>query len=148
MREMMNLRNRENRFTAGSSGFGMIEIVVSMFLIALMAMAVLPVMISSMKLTTTNVVVTRATQVVSSQLDLARQQGEFSPTCAAIQGLATATPIDVVDPNGEQLRYKRSVGSCPSSYPGTVAVTVTVTMTTSGAEMSTAKTLIAVSSAT
>ena len=138
---------RSHRRSGGDGGFGMIEIVVSMFLIALMAVAVLPVMISSMKLTTTNVVVTRATQVVSTQLDLARHQGELSPTCAAIQGLATATPIVVVDPNGAPLRYKRSVGSCPASYPGTVAVTVTVTLTTSGAEMSTAKTLIAVSSA-
>ena len=143
----MILRLRTERPQTGARGFGMIEIVVSMFLIALMAMAILPVMISSMKLTTTNVVVTRATQVVSTQLDLARQQGELSPTCAAIRGLATTTPIVVVDPKGEPLRYMRSVGSCPASYPGTVAVTVTVTMTTSGAEMSTAKTLIAVSSA-
>ena len=133
--------------TEHDRGFGMIEIVVSMFLIAVMVMAMLPVLISSMKLTATNVIVTRATQVVTAQFDLARRQGEITPTCSAIRALATATPIDVGDPYGEPLRYTRSVGECPTSYPGTVAISVSVTKTSSEAAMSTAKTLIVVSSA-
>ena len=125
----------------------MIEIVVSMFLVALMAMAMLPVLIGSMQLTATNVVVTRATQVVSTQFDLARKQSELAPSCSSIQGLAVTTPISVADPNGEPLRYTRNVGACPSSYPGTVTFSVTVALTSTGAAMSTAKTLIVVSSA-
>lgn len=143
----MKPAHRASPQAAHEVGFGMIEIVVSMFLVALMAIAVLPVLIGAMRLTATNVVVTRATQVVSAQFDLARKQGELAPTCTAIQGLATPTPIAVVDPNGEPLRYARSVGACPPSYPGTVAVTVTVNLASTGAAMSSAKTLILVSSA-
>ena len=142
----MNRRRCANSPLEGEHGFGMIEIVVSMFLIALMALAMLPVLISSSRLTATNVVVTRATQVVSAQFDLARRQGALTPSCAAMQALATATPVAVVEPNGEPLRFTRLV-VCPITYPGTVSVTVTVSMTSSGVEMSTAKTLIAVSSA-
>jgi len=137
---------RANRQEVDEHGFGLIEIVVSMFLIALMAMAMLPVLISSMRLTATNVVVTRATQVVSSQFDLARKQGELAPTCSAMRSLATASPIAVVDPSGEPLRYRRLV-ECPTSYPGTVALTVTVEMSNTGIEISSARTLIVVSSA-
>jgi type II secretory pathway pseudopilin PulG len=135
------------RPSADDSGFGMIEIVVSMFLVALIAVAMLPVLIGSMRLTATNIVVTRATQIVGAQLDLARKQAELAPTCAAIRGLAISTPVNVIDPNGQALRYTRAVGACPSTYPGTVSLSVTVALSGTGTAMSTAKTLIAVSSA-
>jgi type II secretory pathway pseudopilin PulG len=132
---------------ADDSGFGMIEIVVSMFLVALMAMAMLPTLISSTRLTATNIMVTRATQVVGTQFDLARKQAELAPTCAAVRSLGTVAPISVVDPTGAPLRYTRTVGSCPATYPGTVSFSVTVALTSSGRAISTAKTLIAVASA-
>lgn len=137
---------RMSRPVTTDRGFGMIEIVVSMFLIAILALAALPILVTSMKLTATNVVITRATQVVSAQLDLARKQGELSPTCSALQGLTTVSPIAIADTGAEPLRYTRTVGGCPATYPGTVPVDATVTLVSTGAVLSTARTLVVVSS--
>jgi type II secretory pathway pseudopilin PulG len=109
---------------AQESGIGLIEIVVSMFLIALLAMAFLPLLIQSLKATTTNTSVASATQLVSQQLERVRTVGA---TCSAITSFASTDPAPVTDDRGVVLSIDRQlVGACPTTFPGTIGFRVVV----------------------
>ena len=126
------------------SGLGLIEIVVSMFLIALLAMAFLPLLISSLKSTRINTSSAAATQLVSQQLEQLRL---IPGTCAAVTSFTSADPAPVTDARGVVLSIDRQlVGTCPASYPGTVKVRVVVT--DPGGTSSEATTLVMVVTAT
>jgi type II secretory pathway pseudopilin PulG len=144
----MTPAQRKMRFASADRGMGMIEIVVSMFLIAILAIAMLPILVSTMKLTATNVVITRATQVVSAQLDMARAQTDLEPTCTALAKFKTDAPIFVADSGAQALQYTRVVGACSatSTYPTTLSIVASVKLVSSGVEIATATTLVAVSS--
>ena len=127
---------------AGSAeaGIGLIEIVVSMFLIALLAMAFLPLLIQSLKATTTNTSASIATQLVGQQLEQLRT---VTTTCAAVTTFLATDPAPVSDDRGVILTIDRQlVGACPTTYPGTVKVRVSVT--SGGETLSEASTLVMV----
>lgn len=125
------------------SGFGMIEIVISMFLLALLAIAFLPLLVQGVKHSSSNSTLAAATQLVNDEMELARSR----TTCSSL----TATSYSVPDPRGVTLQVARTVGgSCPAAtvppatatYPRTVPVTVTVTRSDTGVVVSSASTLI------
>jgi type II secretory pathway pseudopilin PulG len=125
------------------SGFGMIEIVISMFLLALLAIAFLPLLVQGVRQSAVNSSLAAATQLVNNEMELARSR----TTCSSL----TATTFSVVDSRGLTLQLSRTVGgTCPAAtvppaaptYPMTVPVTVTVTRTDTGAVLSSATTLI------
>ena len=121
----------------GSSedGFGLIEIVISMFLLALLAMAFLPVLAQGLKQSAANATLATATQLVQQSIEGARSQ----TTCSAILAESSSVP----DARGISVTIARTVGACPLiGYPTTVPVTVTVTQNDTGAVLSTAKTLV------
>ncbi len=123
------------------SGIGIVEVVIAMFLLALLATVSLPVFVSALQLSNGNSTVTTATQLVEDQLAQARSQ---TATCGALTALAaTAVPI-VKDGAGKSLSTVRSV-TCPSAYPGTARFTATVSA--SGSAVASATTLIYVSGA-
>jgi len=126
----------------GSSdrGFGLIEIVISMFLLGLLAIAFLPLLVTSMKTTVVNSSVATATQLVNQQMDQARAAGE---TCARMRTFGAET-LAATDPDKRGVSYQpvRTVGLCPASYPGTVKVTVAVSVVGSTFAPVTATTLI------
>ena len=65
-------------------GFGMIEIVVSLFLLTLLTMSFIPLLITSQKSAGANTTIATATQIVNQQLEGARSvrsQGANSPSC-------------------------------------------------------------------
>ena len=137
----MNDRQRETpRATprATEAGFGLIEIAVSMFLLGLLAVALLPFLVQGVTQSAANGTLAAATQLVNKEVENARAQ----TTCTA---LAAAT-FSVVDPRGVTLQVARTVGgACPtsaSSYPITVPMAVTVVRTDTGAVLASAKTLI------
>lgn len=107
-------------------GIGMIEIVVSMFLIALIAISFLPLLMRTMTASTLNVKTSSATQLVASSMDKARV---ITPaTCSGATAFATASLPTVTDSRGVVLQPRRElVGACPTSYPGTVAIRAWVT---------------------
>lgn len=78
-------------------GFGVIEILVSMFLLGIIAIAFLPLLIQAMKTTQLNTTVATATQIVNEQLDAARAQ---IGSCATLSGYASAALIPTTDPRG------------------------------------------------
>ena len=106
------------------SGIGLIEIVVSMFLIALLAMAFLPLLITSLKSTRVNSSSAAATQLVSQQL---AQLRILPATCASTEQFRDAIVDPVTDARGVVLTTQRIVDDCPASLPGTVRVRVVVT---------------------
>jgi len=125
------------------SGFGMIEIVISMFLLALLAIAFLPLLVQGVQQSSSNATLATATQLVNDEMELARSR----TTCTSL----TTTSYTVTDPRGVTLQVARTVGgSCPATtvapaalvYPRTIPVTVTVSRSDTGAAVSSAKTLI------
>jgi type II secretory pathway pseudopilin PulG len=126
------------------AGLGLIEIVVSMFLIGLLSIALLPLIIQGLTLTSTNARLATATQVVSARIDLARAQVASSGSCAGLTTLAAQAIPAVVDERGNTLQATMTV-VCPTLYPGTAEVVITVRSGTT--VVSTAETLIFVSAA-
>lgn len=106
------------------TGFGLVEIVVSMFILALVAISLLPLLITGVKQAAANTTSATATQIVQDQLELARTQAS---TCAALTTLGSQT-WTTFDPRGVELHVDRTVGACPASgdYPGTVSVAIGV----------------------
>jgi len=106
------------------SGFGLVEIVISMFLLALVSISLLPLLITGLKQAAANTTTATATQIVQDQLELVRTQGA---TCVALTILGSQS-WTTVDPRGVELHVDRTIGACPASgdYPGTVSVEIEV----------------------
>jgi len=120
-------------------GFGILEIVVSMFLIGLLALAFLPLMVHGITQSAANRTLATATQLLNTGLENVRAK----TTCAGI----TSANSSVLDTSGVTFLVTRSVsgGACPaaaSSYPMTVAVEIKVARTDTGAALASAKSLI------
>ncbi|WP_104083804.1 prepilin-type N-terminal cleavage/methylation domain-containing protein [Cryobacterium sp. Y11] len=62
------------------SGFGIVEVIVSMFLLSLMAMAFLPVLVQALQVSRVNASIATATQLLSADLDRARHS---AASCAS-----------------------------------------------------------------
>jgi type II secretory pathway pseudopilin PulG len=124
----------------------MIEIVVAMFLLAVLAMALLPLLVSSAQLSSKNVTLATATQLVNEQMDIARKLGK---NCSVISTHAYETVglLDT-DPRGTVLVMTRLVGACPSAFPGTIDYTAQVSVQGSSEVLAKATTKIYVTSAT
>ena len=124
-----------------AAGFGLVEIVVSMFLIGIIAVAFLPLLIQSVLISADNITVATATQMVNSELEVARSQAS---TCTALANFTAETPVTMTDSRGVELHPYRALGSCPSELPGTISFTSTVERP-DGTVVATATTLIFVS---
>ncbi|MDQ7991598.1 MAG: type II secretion system protein [Propionicimonas sp.] len=110
----------------GQLGFSLIEIVIAMFVLALTAMAVLPLLIGNAKASVENRSTVAATAFAEATLEKIRAEfpTDAESSCATVRTKA-ATGID--DPAGTGLKAGVTVGSCPAAVPGTVKVTVKVT---------------------
>lgn len=125
------------------AGFGLIEIIVSMFLLALVAMTFLPVLIQGMKSSVANATLATAGQLVSQQMDQARA---LPSTCEALSAFDDVAVATATDARGTVFLPHRQVGACPAVYPGLVAVRVWVTKDGATDSISEADTLVYVSS--
>jgi len=135
-------------------GIGLIEIIVSMLLLALIAAAFLPVLATTVVQSARNVTTTSATQLVNDQLERAR--GVVS-TCAAATSFLSDAPFNVVDletgttvkgmlpvrdSRKVEVQVTKQIGACPSAYPGTLRVTVKVIRTDTRESVTEATTFI------
>ena len=68
------------KFDGRTAGFGIVEVIVSMFLLSIMAMAFLPVLVQALQVSKVNASIATATQLLSADLDRARQS---HPVCAS-----------------------------------------------------------------
>ena len=101
------------------AGFGILEIVVSMFLLALLAIGFIPLLMQSLRVAVSNSTLATATQLVAQQMEEIRAVGS---RCSALQGYAG--DVNAAAPTGQQLRAHISEITCPSDT--TVAATVSV----------------------
>lgn len=136
---------------ACESGFGIIEVVISMFLLGVMAVSFIPLLINSVKDNATNTTIATATQIVNEQIEGARAVRSLEstiPSCDDVTQFLNITPAPVKDPRGVTLIPKWTTASCPTVYPGVVRAHVSVTKLNSIAPIASAVTMIFVSSAT
>ena len=115
-------------------GFGLVEIVVSMLMLAVLALGLLPLLIQGVKQAASNATMATATQLVDGALDTAGR----TTTCSLLTTGSTTTS----DSRGIALTLVKTRGACPSTFPNTVAYSVTVTRNDTGATVASAKTLI------
>lgn len=113
------------------TGFSLAELVVAMFLLAILALAALPLVIGSTQTSSVNRSLVSATTFANAQLAPIRAtytDDAAGTSCAALRSLART---DVAGPSGSGLLADIVIGACPASgtYPGTVAVTISVTTT-------------------
>ena len=112
-------------------GIGIIEIVVAMLLIALLVLSFIPVLINSNRVSARNTTMATATQIVNKQIESARavtSSTSTAPSCANMNSfMVSPAPSAVVDPRGVTLLAMWSPITCPTSYPGTVHMRVSVT---------------------
>jgi prepilin-type N-terminal cleavage/methylation domain-containing protein len=126
-------------------GFSLIEIVVSMFLIAFLAMAFAPVLVQSMTTSVRNTTIATGTQLLNRELDRLRATPAFCDTVTAFGAAAVAS---TTDSRGVAFQPVRSVEPCPTTYPGVVRVTISVTTPGVASTALTARTLFYVDAAT
>ena len=131
-------------------GFGIIEVVVSMFLLGLLSISFIPLLINSVKNTGANTTIATATQIVNQQIEGARavrSAAATAPSCSDITKFLQVTLAPVIDPRGVTLIPQWDPTSCPTGYPGVVRARVTVTRSGNATPVASAVTLIFVLSA-
>lgn len=95
---------------SSEDGLGLIEIVVSMLMLAILAVAFLPLLVEGLKLSARNTTLATATQLVAEQMQLAQAAGPTCATVAALQGVQTFT-----DGRGVELQVTTTTGLCEAN---------------------------------
>ena len=108
------------------SGIGLLEIMISMMLLALLSIAILPVLVQGIRNSSSNARVATASQFAGQEFESVRA---LSPDCATVSTFDDGPPRVTADASGVQLSIRRLVGACPAAadYPGVVSVSVDVT---------------------
>lgn len=102
-------------------GFGLVEVIIAMLLLGLIAIAILPTLISGLGYSAQQSSVATATRQVNALIDQVRQ----SPECGTISSTlgTAATPRSFVDGRGQAFTTQAAIGSC--SAGNTVSLHVT-----------------------
>ena len=130
--------------------FGVIQIVVSMFLLGVLLIFYIALTISPVKVNGMNTTIATATQIVNEQIEVARavrSPASTEPSCQDITTFLQVTPAPMKDPRGVTLVPQWDPASCPSTYPGVMRVRASVTRIGYSTPVASAVTLIFVRSA-
>ena len=133
------------------NGFGVIEVVISMFLLSLLSVSFIPLLVNSITSTGKNTTIATATQIVNQEIEGARavrSPTATSPSCLDITNFLNVTIASVTDPRGIMLLPNWDMPTCPASYPGVVRARVSVTRSGSTIIVAQAVTFIFVAAAT
>lgn len=136
IRRRLAPRSAEFGFCRCDEGFGLIEIVISMMLLAILATALVPVLVQGLQQAVSNATLASATQLANEKIEQARSW----KTCADAVGSNTS----VTESHGVVLTVATTVGACAPSAenPVSVPVTVVVTRGDTGVIVTTTKTLV------
>jgi type II secretory pathway pseudopilin PulG len=108
-------------------GFSLVEVIIAMFLLMVLALAVLPLLVGATRVSVSNRDLVGANTFANAQLAPIKSAFPNDPatptSCAALRSRAAT---DVPDTAGTGLLADITVGSCPASYPGVVLVTVVI----------------------
>ncbi|WP_104200499.1 type II secretion system protein [Cryobacterium sp. Y29] len=139
----MPTRLKRNPKPCSESGFGVVEIVVAMFLIGLLAVAFLPILVQSVRVSDTNVTIAEATQVVAQQLE---RVGAAGSSCSAVKAVTASVPAAVETKRGFLQPHLRlnlpSTDVCAEPYLRVVQMRVWASFVGSNDELAAAETLI------
>lgn len=127
------------RLRSDDRGLGLVEIVVAMFLLAILALALAPLLIQGMKATVRNATLAAATQLANESISLAQAA---SPDCNAVLATAADPRPPLVDARGVELVATTVTGACPAGGTGTVSVSVTVVRQDTDETVAEASTLV------
>ena len=136
----MNHRMETKR--GDDDGFGLVEIIVSMFLLALLAAAFLPVLVQALTTSVRNATIATGSQIVAQQLDELRT---LDITCTAISTFDDVTIPATTDERGTVFQPVRQVDTCSADaadYPTTVEVRAWVTENGAATRLTEAVTLV------
>ena len=132
------------------SGFGIMEVVISMFLLGLLSISFIPLLINSIRNSGTNTTIATATQIVNQQIEGARavrSAAATAPSCSDMTKFLQVTLAPVIDPRGVTLIPQWDPTTCPTTYPGVVRARVTVSRSGNATPVASAVTLVFVLSA-
>lgn len=106
-------------------GVGLIEVILALFVLAIMSLGVLPLLVSSVKASAINRDLVAATSFANAKLSAIRATFPdiVESSCAAVTG---QNATNVADPAGTGLKADVIVGVCPTSYPDAMTVRVRV----------------------
>jgi len=111
------------------AGFSIVELVVAMFLLAVLALALLPLLVGATRTSVVNKSLTSATAFANAQLAPIRAaypNDSTTSSCAALRSAFNSKTT--ADPAGTGLQALITVGTCPvAPFPAIVTVNVTVT---------------------
>lgn len=121
--------------THADEGFSLIEIVIAMFLLGLIAIAILPALVSGIRYSAEQSAVATATRHINALIE----QGRQNPSCTSLQALAgyDASPVDGT---GHPYQTQGVRGVCPAA--GGAAVSLEIWATQSGRELARVTALI------
>ncbi len=122
--------------TGSDAGLGLMEIVISMFMLALLALAFLPVLVEGLRLSTSNTTVATATQLAAEQMQLAQYAG---PVCADVAALGAVT--ELTDSRGVELEVTTTTSGCTGS-PTTIRVATNVVRLDTNTSIASASTIV------
>nr|WP_274635829.1 prepilin-type N-terminal cleavage/methylation domain-containing protein [Microbacterium bovistercoris] len=118
----------ERRGTGGTdAGFSIVEVIIAMFLLAVIALALLPLLVGVTRSSVTNKSLVAATSLANAQLAPIRSQFPNTSTgtnqCSDVRAKSASA---VPGPAGSGLLADVVVAACPTTFPDTVTVTVKV----------------------
>lgn len=127
---------------ADDEGFGLVEAVVSMLILAALAIAFLPLLITGVKQSAANSTLALATQLVADRMSLA----QASTTCSALLDVL-ATSASAEDPRGQVIDVDTTMAPADcSALPATFELTAVARLVeadgTVGDELASATTLV------
>ena len=113
-----------NHTESDDAGIGLVEIIISMFLLALLATAFLPILVQGLTTSVRTTTIATASQLAGEQLDKLRELGT---TCSEVSVFDDVVQAATTDERGTVYQPNRQVSACPLLYPGVVSVRVWVT---------------------
>lgn len=110
-----------HRLRHSEDGIGLVEIMISLLLLALLATALVPVLLNGLKQASSNATLATATQLANDELERARSWVR----CSDLDPDTYST----TDARNVELTLTTTVGSCSPSAENPVSVPVTVEVT-------------------
>lgn len=129
----------------GQAGVSLVEIVVAMFLLAVMSVAILPLMFGAVQASATNRDLVAANSFASAQLNALQATFPNSRANSCLE-VTSAAANRLSDPSRSGVTASITVGPCPTTFPATVTVTVQAVRPNSTKAVITLVTAILVSS--
>ena len=131
-----SIAERRSAITEADAGLGLLEIVVSMLMLGLLAIALVPMLVAGLKVSAQNTTLATATQLVAERIQLAQAAG---PVCANVAALGGVS--EVTDPRGVVLEVTTITGLC-SAGARTLPVSASVVRMDTLETISSASTLV------